>query len=244
MCLKIPYSFFERFDFKVADVLEATFEQSRSSLEIKFGYDAESVKTVHLFNVKKAVDIVGKKVLTIKNASSILGEVTPIVFVDIQGGPSFLEVSERNSSLHIPISGNTTERKSPIFLRNEMNHLDLRIAQVISQKASTDSLYFIVNKGSDQKVEETIIPDIDPELNFLKKNIIVITNIKKECIHDFAVHPLYYEVQGKNFPFLSSSEIAPGTRFSLEPFEPSRFSSFRETCKATMSSILQATSKL
>lgn len=189
----LPFSAFARFDFRVAELSEGVLKYNDGSLPCK---DAPS-----------ATD--EKRILTVKNVE---GYGFPVTFKNREGIHVFVRA---DSSLEPGSPHSTSVGRLVTPLKAvELKSLDLRIGEVVKQTNLSGCIYMDVLMGGDG-IKRSIIPDANMSLSLVGKQIVLITNLKPECVHDdIRVHPLCYVREGKTNPFTLTSEVPLGTSWN------------------------------
>lgn len=201
--MTVSFNDFARVDFRTAEVLSYRREEEMVIMDLDYG-DEVPVTTTFPFNRELVVsDVVGKKILTAKNVDT--GPI-PLMFVGEEREAAFVIADTelpKGSTRTMGISQTTNSCRL-----EALRAIDLRIADVLDSRWSTDSFYLQLGLGD--REERSGLFDAEESLDLSGKKLVVIANFRRECIHAYGVLPLAYSKEGKGIPFALTSAVSAG----------------------------------
>jgi hypothetical protein len=201
--MTVSFNDFACVDFRTAEVLSCRREEETVTMGLDYG-DAEPITTTFPLNRELVIgDMVGKKILTAKNVD--IGPI-PLMFVGEENNTAFVIADPE-----LPKGSTRTMEIQPAIYSCRLEALraiDLRIAEVMDSRWSTDSFYLRVKLGNLE--ESSGLFDAEESLDLSRKKLVVIANFRRECIHDYKVLPLAYSKEGKGIPFTLTSSVPSG----------------------------------
>lgn len=190
-----------------------TYEQF-SLMQFRTEYPKEEV-------VSEGVEPFAGGVLAIVNSGKV--DHLFIKFKDVEGRESYCHADGVPLGSTLSIGNDPKDIKAQSLSDDQIAQLDIRVARVVS--CSLQQIFMSHQYAAKVELDMGIgstetcsIPDVSPDLMLAGKKIIVLSNLKQECIYDPKVHVLCAVSSQDSFwhPFLvTNQQMAAGTRASL-----------------------------
>lgn len=105
----------------------------------------------------------------------------------------------------------------------KVREVQIEIGTILNEKKTQDPIFpstktadFFLSVDFGNRKIDVLLPDAKADLSLSGKQVAVITNLRRECVHDLPAHLLYFQnVSGENIPFSVSNETENGAHFQL-----------------------------